>query len=100
MRMRKFRMRGINLTPPTCLEWLAVELNSARTSLMSFVGVDVVFAARRNNTLGLIVRYFPQTDRAELNKIVDLYKKHAIDITSERGWNTWLKIEEDVKMIE
>ena len=82
---------------PTRLEWLAVQLNS---ELSSFTGVDVGYSARRNNTLELIIRYLPQTDRAILNKIVNLHKKHAIESAKVRGWDTWLKIKENVKMTE
>ena len=82
---------------PSHLEWLAVELNSE--SLQPVPGASILYVASRSNTLVMIVRS-SHMNRALLNQFVNIQKKVILDRAKARGWDTWLKIKEDVSMIK
>ena len=83
---------------PTRLEWLAVVLNSGMS--VSFENMSMRFVPVSNNTLKLLVSYSPRQDRAYLNIMVNVTKRSALNIAEGYGFDTWLKIKEEIKMIE
>jgi hypothetical protein len=87
---------------PTRLQWLAVDMEARMGQKLSmddgfsidFVGLDT------ENTILLYVRYLPSVDREILNGSIETAKK-VISVTAKsEGWSSWLKVREDVKMVE
>lgn len=87
---------------PTCVEWLAVELNAMyRTDMHGLDGYLLFFIPReKENTILIFVRYTRQTNREAMNIGIDAARK-VIEITAKgRGWNSWLKVKEKIELAE
>jgi len=85
---------------PTRLEWLAVELNaSTRVDVYDSEGYFLSFIPlEKENTILIFVRYTSKTNREAMNIGIEVARK-VIDINvKSRGWGSWLKVREDIKM--
>jgi hypothetical protein len=93
---------GATLYTPSRLEWFAVELNAEqrvdlffdRGFMMSFAGLE------KENTLLIYVRYGPTVDREEMNKTINSAREIISMRAKSRGWSSWLRIREDVKLLD
>jgi|GEM_PF-3545962 len=88
---------------PTRIEWLAlVSQASLRHSAATgpYSAYDLGIVNKDGTTIVIYVRYLPTVDREVLNKAVETAKT-ALQIRAKGyGWDSWLKIEEDVKAFD
>ena len=85
---------------PTRLEWLAVNMEAQmRTDVSDRDGYSLDFAAPPGqNTILIYVRYLPRVEREIMNTRIETAKQVIAIAAKARGWSSWLKIREDVKM--
>lgn len=96
------KYKGAQPYIPSRLEWLAVEMNAgSRVPLSLEDGYSMDFVPlENNNTIVIYVRYMPKVNREIMNMNINGARK-VIDIISKaRGWSSWLKIKENVEMLE
>ena len=87
---------------PTRLEWLALSMEAQLGQRLSpedpysvsFVELD------SENTILIYARYLPTLDRRILNTRIENAKEVIRLAAQAKGWSSWLKIREDVKMQE
>ena len=93
-------LQGEQRYTPSRLDWLATTLNAYYRIPMSrekrfsltYVGIE------NQNAILLFVRYWPDVNREEMNADIE-NAKELINISAKSyGWNSWLKVKEDVKM--
>lgn len=84
---------------PTCLEWLAVELNAL--SRREFIdGYNLSFLAdRTSDSITIFIRHSDQVDRQGMNRVVAVTRELIEEHAKARGWE-WLKIREDIRPLE
>jgi hypothetical protein len=85
---------------PTRLEWLAVELNSSyRQEITSGCSIHFI-PIHDEDTLLISVQYNPKLDREVLNSSLDTVRLLVKGNAKLRGWDSWLKLREEIKMAE
>jgi len=86
---------------PTRLEWIAMEMEAgSRIDLErdEFM-MDFVDLADQDAIL-IYVRYHPDVNREYMNLSIE-NAKHLIGLKAkQRGWDSWLTVKEDVKMVD
>ena len=94
------------LTPyiPTRIEWLTLELQAALGGEYSLFTekftLDIVKPGNESETIFIWVRYTPNVHREVMNMAIDSAKE-VIRIRAEGyGWDRWVKIRENVKMMK
>ncbi len=90
---------GAELYTPTRIDWLTILLQaSLRQDAVSEDGFILQIANPDSETILIYVRYFPKTDREMMNSAIDTARQ-VITITAKSyGWDSCLKVKEDVKM--
>ena len=87
---------------PTRLQWLALNMEAQMGQNFSMgegYSMDFVGLAAENTIL-LYVRYLPSVNREIMNGSIE-NAKNVISIAAKgEGWSSWLKIREDVKMVD
>jgi hypothetical protein len=85
---------------PTRLEWLAVELNASnRVDMYELEGYLLSFIPlERENTILIFVRYTSKTNREAMNIGIETARKVVEMDAKSRGWNSWLKVREDISL--
>jgi hypothetical protein len=87
---------------PTRLQWLALdmeaqghlELSEHQEYSIDFVPLD------KQNAILVYVRYMPKVDREIMNSRVENEKDIIKTKAKYEGWSSWLKVTEDVKMVD
>lgn len=84
---------------PTRIDWLTTTLQaSLREDAIDADGFALQITSPSSDTILIYVRYTPNVDRARMNLDIDTARK-VIDITAKSyGWDTWLKVREDVQL--
>ena len=85
---------------PTRLEWFALEMNSTyRVELSESTNYSIQFIPlEKSNTILICVFYMPSADRELMNTHIENIKEMVKLNAKSRGWNSWLKINENIKM--
>jgi hypothetical protein len=93
---RKIVSPGAEPYTPTRIEWLTTTLQaSLRTEEPNY---SLQITSPDYETILIYVRYFPTVNREEMNIMINSARK-VIHITAKSyGWDSWLKIREDVQM--
>jgi hypothetical protein len=93
---------GMKPYTPTRLEWLAATMEAQmRDDLTGPTDFSMDFVASSNqNTLLIYVRYLPTARREIMNLRIENARKVVAIESEAKGWNSWLKVREDVKMTE
>ena len=97
---RSSDLEGVKPYTPSRLEWLAVELNAnLRVSmsvnngyLMSFIPI------KKEDAILIYVRHLPNVNREVMNISINSAREVISIKTKQYGWNSWLKVREDVQM--
>lgn len=87
---------------PTRLEWLPLELNANYMQdinelegyMLGFVALDT------ENTILIVVSYTKQTNRELMNIGIDHARKLVEKEARSRGWDSWLKIREELNLLD
>ncbi|MGB7912001.1 MAG: hypothetical protein WCF59_07225 [Desulfobaccales bacterium] len=87
---------------PTRLEWLALDLNANyRQDMNELEGYMLNFVALdTENTILIYVSYNKQTRRELMNRGIDNARKLVENEARSRGWDSWLKVKEEVKLLD
>lgn len=93
-------LEGMKPYIPTRLEWLALELNAVyRTDMNELEGYMLSFIPiEKENTILIYVFYNHQTRRELMNRGIDHARKIVEKEAKSRGWDSWLKIKEEIKL--
>ncbi len=85
---------------PSRLEWLALELNAEqRIELSEESGFAMTFVPVENeNAILIFVRYLENVNREIMNTNIDTARKVISMKAKSHGWDSWLKVKEDVQM--
>jgi len=82
---------------PSRLDWLATTLNAyyrIEESSYSLLFVPI----ENQNAILIYVRYWPKVNRETMNLRIENAKELIRISAKSYGWNSWLKIKENVKM--
>ena len=84
---------------PTRMDWLIVNLQACcRHDGLSVDGFDLQLTNPEPETVLIYVSYLPNVNRAAMNLTIDSVKK-VVDIKAKSyGWQSWVKVREDVHM--
>jgi hypothetical protein len=85
---------------PTRLEWLAVELNAnfrVDSSPASLYTVGYI-PVPNEDAIAIDIVYDPSVDRRIINTAADQARKGVAILSKRRGWESWLKIKEQIEM--
>ena len=87
---------------PTCLEWLALEMEiRSHVELSDSTKFSANFVALQEEDAVLVyVRYLPTVDQSSMKSQIGNLKDEITQRAASRGWSGWLKIREDVKMVD
>lgn len=93
---------GMKPYTPTRLEWFALELNANyRTEMNDLEGYMLSFVPlEKENTILIYVGYNKQTRRELMNRGIDNARKIIEKAARNRGWNSWLKVREEVELLD
>lgn len=93
---------GMKPYTATRLEWLALELNAYyRTEMNDLEGYMLTFVPlEKDNTILIYVGYNKQTRRELMNRGIDNARKMVEKVARSKGWNSWLKIREEVELLD
>ena len=95
--------QGAHLYTPTRLQSLALELQAKyhmHSSEHGNSGIQVNYLHDYKDTIIVSVGYLPHTDRAFLNKVVEAKKSWVKEVAGLHDWDTWVKVKENVTMME
>jgi hypothetical protein len=56
-------------------------------------------ANHRDDTIEIWVHYRPDVDRETMNHVINRAKESINVIAQSKGWDSWLKVQEKVKMV-
>ena len=62
-------------------------------------GTFISFVASQSDTISIVMRYSPDVNRDGINVMVDTERKMVQQIVKNYGWDKWVKIREDVKVL-
>ena len=105
--MMTFSAYGDNVTEankpyvPTRLEWLATWCN-ARNSHNDILGDRFTIAYLADSKTGellISVQYLPNVSREFMNQGVDGARYNATILAKSKGWDSWLKIKENIRKL-
>src|SRR3989442_16007138 len=90
---------GLQPYIPTRIDWLTIALQaSLRTAMTEENRFTLQITSPDSETILIYVRYLPNVDREVMNMRIDTARK-VIQITAKSyGWDSWVKIKEDVQM--
>ena len=92
---------GLKPYTPTRLEWLALDYNARlRVELSESSGFSMGFVDVKGDTILIYVRYFLSVNRETMNMAINGAREVISMDAKSRGWSSWLKMKEDVKMVE
>ena len=87
---------------PSRLEWLAVNYNALyRRNVLSTLGYTIQITPLHNiDTISIVVEYLPEAERSMMNGEIEYIKIMIKTEVERRGWASWLKIREDIRMLK
>ena len=87
---------------PSRIEWLAVELNAMyRTDMTSETNFMLTFMPLlKEDTILIFVTHTEYVDYAAMSIAIDTARKLAREIAKDHGWDSWVKIRENVEMVK
>jgi hypothetical protein len=92
---------GLERYTPTRIEWLALVLNSIiREEYTSNRLYGLTVVAGDHETILIFVRYSPNVNREIMNKSIDSAREVAQTIAKKYGWESWVKIRENIEMFK
>jgi hypothetical protein len=85
---------------PTRLEWLAADMNARmRVDLTPESGFSMEFIpVAGTDTITIYVVYLPSVVRQVMNTYIDAARRVISIETRSRGWDSWLKVKEQVEL--
>lgn len=98
------RLKSPGLQPYTLtrIEWLITHFETHYSYRFSDYGFDLGFTFKGDEPETIIISclYLPTADRVKVNKAINQRKSFLKQYAENRGWQDWLKIKEDVEMME
>jgi hypothetical protein len=92
---------GLKPYTPTRLEWLALDYNARlRVEFSESSGFSMAFVETKGDTILIYVRYVPSVNREAMNMAINGAREVISMDAKSRGWSSWLKMKEEVKMVE
>lgn len=94
---------GLEPYIPLRLEWLAMELNSMHrtdTLINGLTGYSIVFIPLiKENAILILVQHTRKTNRQVMNIAIDAARKITEINAKSKGWNSWLKVREEIILL-
>ena len=88
---------------PTRAQWLSVALNSTNiiSNPISHKGLSVVFASdSKRDTIEIIFKHPKELTQDQVDGLIEQQKSRVLAAAEFHGWDSWLKIEVSVEVIE
>lgn len=91
---------GLQPFTPTRIDWLTTTLQaSLREEALQTYGYQLEIAESDPETILIYVRYTPDAKREFMNMSVDTARKVIQTTAQSYGWEKWVKIREDIKLV-
>jgi len=85
---------------PTRLEWLVLEVNTlSRVDFTSGHKFGMEVQGGGPDTVLVFVRYQPTVNREVMNTAIEGMRREINSAAKRHGWESWVKIREDVKLL-
>lgn len=95
------RLPGLQLFTPTRMDWLTTTLQaSLRSDELYTEGFLLQITSPDSETVLIFVRYRPNVNREAMNLSIDSARKVIQITTKSYGWDSWVKVREDIQPAE
>jgi hypothetical protein len=93
---------GLEPYSPTKIEWLHLECVATLGASGSLEkdGFTIAPQQEGNDTILIYVSYRPTVDRKKMNETIDVYRMIIGTIVKRHGWESWVRIKEELVPLE